>query len=384
MKKRKGEKPRELDSGRYQSRYRDHEGTRRSGGTFAKEMEAIARTRAILVDLDRGDYFDPQKGQETLATYADIYVRTHRVTKTNELLTEGTKHQYCWQLDKHVLPVLGAVELRHLTRSKVKAWNKALAGPGGPGASTAAKCYRTLHAICAAAVDDELIRVNPCGIRGAGIEPYEERIGPTQPQVEALADAVDERYRAMVLLAAYCGLRIGQLGALKQRHLDPMHGTVTVAASARQIPGQGRVVGKPKSRASRRTVAIPPPLLGIIEDHLARYAEPGPDGLVFVGPKGAALNASNFTDGAWKKARQVVGMPDLHFHDLRHSACQFGAATRPTEVQLMAWMGQSSPTMVRRYQWPTVEGGAEMARRMGENITMARVTELPRTNNRVT
>ena len=117
---------------------------------------------------------------------------------------------------------------------------------------------------------------------------------------------------------------------------------------------------------------------------MSRYAEPDPDGLVFVGPKGAALNASNFTAGAWKKARQVVGMPDLHFHDLRHSPCQFGAATRPTEVQLMAWMGQSSPTMVRRYQWPTVEGGAEMARRMGENITMARVTELPRTNNRVT
>lgn len=122
---------------------------------------------------------------------------------------------------------------------------------------------------------------------------------------------------------------------------------------------------------------IPPHLIDVLKDHLARYAEPGPDGLVFVGPKGAPVNASNFTAGAWKGARQVVGMSRLHFHDLRHFTAEFLAAHGATEVDIMAWLGQSTPDMARLYQWATADRAATLARLMSETVENSRVMQLP-------
>lgn len=76
-----------------------------------------------------------------------------------------------------------------------------------PGPPTVAKCYRLLRAILTTAVEDELILKNPCVFKRAGVENAPERPLATIEQVYALADAIDPRFRAMVLLAAFTGLR---------------------------------------------------------------------------------------------------------------------------------------------------------------------------------
>jgi len=76
---------------------------------------------------------------------------------------------------------------------------------------TAAKAYRLLKSILATAVDDGLIRRNPCRIKGASVEKSPERPVLTIGQVYALADAIGPRYRALILLACFCGLRWGEL-----------------------------------------------------------------------------------------------------------------------------------------------------------------------------
>lgn len=81
----------------------------------------------------------------------------------------------------------------------------------GPGPSTVAKCYRLLRAMLNTAVEDRHLIANPCTIKGAGVEPCEERSIPSVAEVYALADAVAPRYRALVLLAAFGGLRRGEL-----------------------------------------------------------------------------------------------------------------------------------------------------------------------------
>jgi hypothetical protein len=108
------------------------------------------------------------------------------------------------------------------------------AGSAGPGAAqrsrldsgvsavTVAKAYRLLKAILNTTVDDGLIRRNPCRIKGAGQEKSAERPVLTVPQVYALADATNERYRVLVLLAAFTSLRWGELAALRAlRHRRP-------------------------------------------------------------------------------------------------------------------------------------------------------------------
>jgi hypothetical protein len=72
-------------------------------------------------------------------------------------------------------------------------------------------------------------------------------------------------------------------------------------------------------------VSFPEEIADEIRWHLERFAEPGGQGLVFVGPKGGKLRRSNFHSSVWSKARESVGQPDLHLHDLR----QTGGLFRP-------------------------------------------------------
>jgi len=105
----------------------------------------------------------------------------------------------------------------------------------------------------------------------------------------------------------------------------------------------------PKSRAGRRTVAFPAELVPELRWHLDRFAEDGPRGVVFIGPQGGRLRRSNFRK-IWNKARASVGLPDLHFHDLRHAGGTLSAATGASLKELMARLGHSSVRAAMIYQ----------------------------------
>ena len=72
--------------------------------------------------------------------------------------------------------------------------------------------------------------------------------------------------------------------------------------------------GPPKSAAGRRTSA-PSADHPVLRQHLDRYAQPGPDGLVFTGPHGARLRRSNFRRRVWLPALAAASLPKIHFHD---------------------------------------------------------------------
>ena len=83
---------------------------------------------------------------------------------------------------------------------------------------------------------------------------------------------------------------------------------------------------EPKSRAGRRTVAFPREIGDELRWYLERFAEPGDDGLVFVGPLGGRLRRSNFRD-IWLVAVADAGLSEVHLHDLRHTGNTMAAAT---------------------------------------------------------
>ena len=291
-------------------------------------------------------------------------------------LAPRTRELYRWQLDRHILPALGAVELRRLDAAEVRLWHATLTDSAGPGAITAAKCYRLLRAICNSAVaDGELVR-NPCAIPGAGDEDSAERPSVSVPQVYALADAVGPRWRALVLLAAFCGLRFGELAALTLVRLDLLHGTVAVAESVSELAGGVRHVGPPKSEAGRRTVAIPAVILDELQQHVAQFAEGGPAGLMFVGPKGRPLRNANFGRSVWRPAVQQVGLPGLHFHDLRGCAATLAAIAGATTAELMHRLGHTTPDVALRYQRATADRDVAVARALSELVSRASVVPL--------
>jgi site-specific recombinase XerC len=212
--------------------------------------------------------------------------------------------------------------------------------PFGP--VTVAKAYRLLHAIMTTAVEDGLIRRNPCNIKGAGQEHSDERpVVPISTLVELL-DNVPERYRALLLLGTFANLRFGELAGLRRGQLDLDAGEVHVNASTREMDDGRLIDGDPKSRAGTRTVAFPADIVPELADHLERFADPKPNGFVFIGPKGGRLRRSNFRD-VWYRARGAVGLSELHFHDLRHTGNTMAAAQGASLKELMERIGHSSP-----------------------------------------
>jgi integrase len=232
---------------------------------------------------------------------------------------------------------------------------------------TVAKAYRLLHAIFATAADqDRIVRRNPCSIDGAGQEdPHEREIVPL-PVVFTIASKVPVRYRALVLLATFADLRWGEPAGLPRENIDLAACEVRVVETLAE-PDQGSLRPEtPKSRAGRRTVAFPAELVPELRWHLEQFAEPGERGYVFVGPKGGRLRRSNLRP-IWGSARMAVNLPDLHFHDLRHTCGTLFASLK----ELMARLGHSSVRAAMMYQHATRDRDRVIALALGDLIRQA-------------
>lgn len=109
----------------------------------------------------------------------------------------------------------------------------------------------------------------------------------------------------MVLLAAFCGLRLGELLALRRDRVDLLHRTVRVEEQRQELADGRTIVGPPKTAAGVRTVSIPPHIVGDVERHLAAWTGPEADALLFSGPKASGLYRATF-ESAWKRARNAA------------------------------------------------------------------------------
>jgi integrase len=358
---------RRLPSGRWQVRYRNDAGQLVAAArTFATKAEASNHLATIQSDQARGLWVDPSAGRMPFEEYAETWM-------TQRELRPRTRELYRGILSNHVFPTFGQVPLAKISGASVRAW-RAERLDSGVGPSTVAKAYRLMKAIFATAVADDLVARTPCRLPGASAERPAERIPPTIAEVEVIANAINHRFRLLVLLGAWSGLRWGELLALTRSSVDLLHGTVTVTRALVEL-GSGAFFGPPKSDAGRRTVYIPPDLLPEIERHLDLYVERDQEALIFRGPRGGLVRRNNFIK-PWDAARCAAGRPDLHFHDLRHLAATLTATTGATTRELMARMGHASPRAALIYQHATRDRDAVIAQALSD-LRLAVVGELP-------
>ncbi len=311
--------------------------------TFSTRKAADAWATKVAHDKLAGIAVDPRSGAQLFAEYATRWLESRRVR--GRPLAPKTQELYRVLLRVHIEPTFGKRNLNAITAEAVRRWHASVSSDSG--AMTAAKSYRLLRAILATAVSDGLTQTNPCRVRGAGVERSAERpiIGPEL--VLELADAIGARWRAMILLAGFGGLRLGELLALRQDHVDLDAGTVTVAQQVVNLEGGRRLVTEPKTDAGRRVVALPQLVIDAVTEHLKLHDDP--DAPLFPAEDGGLLPATTFYKH-WRRARHEIGRDDLHLHDLRHVAGTLAAWTGATERELMARLGHANPTAARRYQ----------------------------------
>jgi integrase len=356
---------RRLPSGRWQARYPGPDGIDRPApDTFATKTDAGVWLTIKEAEIRNGDWLDPDAGLILFEDYAKSWVaeRPNLRPKTAQLY-EGL-------VRLHLVPMLGPLMVADIKEPLVRRWRKSLLG-AGVGAVTVAKAYRLLKAIMNTAVDDGLIRRNPCRIDGAGQEHSPERPVLTIAQVFALADSFDRRYRLLILLAVFCSLRWGELAALTRSAIDPDTGTLVVRAGVVELKNGALVTGPPKSEAGNRILTIPDFLLPDVADHLSTFTGPGPGALVFTGPKGAQLRRSNFSR-QWTAATGTAGLPGVHFHDLRHTGNTLADDEGASLRQLMERMGHSTTRAALIYQHRSKRRDQKLADAISDRVKAER------------
>ena len=163
-------------------------------------------------------------------------------------------------------------------------------------------------------------------------------------QVAAAAAAMPPRYRALVLMAAWSGLRQGELLALTRADLDldAVPSRVAVRRSVRRTDTGHTRVDVPKTASSLRAVTLPDPLADALRVHLEEFVDPGPGAVVFATRTGTTPARSNL-GATWRRACATAGVPQVRLHDLRHTAQVFAAEAGATLPELMARLGHATP-----------------------------------------
>lgn len=319
--------------------------------TFSRRRDADAYAATVETDRLRGVAVDPRAGRITFGEYATAWL-DQRLD-----LSATTRTDYSSLLNAHLLPTFGNLALVSIVPSKVRAWHAALAKDHR---SRAAKAYRLLQTIMNTAVIDQQLVKNPCQVKGAGVEHTPERPVPTVAEVDALARAIPKRISLLVHLAAWCGLRRGELLGLRREDIDTLHGTLRVTRA--------------KTPAGIRTVAIPPHVIPLVEEHLHLHVAADAKALVFTNTRGGRL-WTKYLQGHWNSARKAVGV-DYHFHDLRHLGATLAAATGASTKELMHRLGHASPRAALIYQHATKDRDRAIAAALSEMASPASVSEI--------
>ncbi len=337
---------RKLPSGRFQASYHaeteERKGRYKAPQTFASRAEANAWLSGIETDMRRGGWIDPVAGTETFGKFATQWLEQRHDIRPS------THDDYLALLKKHLLPAFGGLRLSAVTPSRVRTWNSTLARTHP---ARAAKAYRLLRTIMGTAVSDRLLLQNPCQVRGASTEHAPERAIPTIAEVDALSEAMPERLRLLPQLAAWCGLRRGELLGLERGDFDMLHDTVRISRAVTERAGGILVIGDPKTEAGRRVVSIPPHLVPAVESHLEDFAGPESDAVVFTNADGTRLRKRPLRYH-WVKAQKAVGVT-YNVHDLRHLGATLAATAGASTRELMRRIGHASPQAALRYQHAT-------------------------------
>lgn len=343
-----------LPSGRVQARFTGPDGrTHKAPVTFDTKGDARAWLALRHSEILRHEWAPPTpRGSAVLfGDYARAWV-------AGRDLKPRTRELYRSVLEARLLPAFGDLAVKAITPDAVRAWH---AEQGTKTPTARAHAYSLLRSILGTAVEDGLIPANPCHVRGAGSSRRVRKIRPASlDELEALVAAMPERYKLMTLLAAWCGLRFGELAELRRGDVDLRHGVLRVRRGVVRAEGQV-IVGTPKSDAGVRDVAIPPHLLPAVRNHLRHHISGGREGLLFPARNGGHL-APSALYRVFYPAREKAGRPDLRWHDLRHTGAVLAASTGATLAELMARLGHSTPAAALRYQHAAQGRDAEIAK----------------------
>lgn len=288
-------------------------------GTTAREVQE-KKTR-LLADRLNGLPVDVTK--QTVGQYLLDWLEN----VVHGTLAPKTYLRYRSTVTKHLVPALGNIPLAKLSPQHLQRFYRELQNGGGH--DKAHKCHATLRCALNRAVRMGLIPRNPANLVDTPKVQRKEMRALTPEETTRLFEAArDDRFYALYVLGATCGLRLGELLGLKWEDIDFEEGTLQVRRQLQWIDGEGPRFTEPKTKGSRRIIYLPGVAIDALKEHRKRQAAERlklgevwqDDGLVFPSEIGTPANPSNIYAWSWHPILEKANLPRIRIHDLRHTA----------------------------------------------------------------
>jgi integrase len=360
---------RRLPSGRYQASYIGpfDKGTRHHAPTTYSTRESAERWLAGERRLIEAGKWTPPATRTLAATAPATTVAAYAKTWIGErTLRPRTRDDYASKLRLHIAPTgLGRTPITDLSGQAVRAWH---AGLGDTHRTRNAHLYSLLHAICETAVADGLMPSNPCTIRGAMNTPTKRApVIPSIPQLAALADAVPERFKALILLKAWCGMRWGEVIELRRSDIDNDAEVVYISRGVTHRKANCHIDTTKQKQA--HTVVIPPHIRADVKHHLDVHTAKGGGALLFPPARGGChLNDRVFRDYLAPALAEAGIPPTMRIHDLKHFSGTMTARVASL-AETMQRMGHRTVKASLIYQSVVSGRDAEVAAALSELAT---------------
>lgn len=296
----------------------------------------------------------PSEGPLRLDVVAEASLRASAV-RLRERTVEGYRQSY----QNHIYPVLGDRLITTITPADVDDWLTDLARLGLSPASVH-NHFVALSRVFTYAKRRGIVESNPCEHTELP-EPVDlfEATVLSPAQIDLLADHLDHTppYGLIVRLVGYTGLRAGEMEGLQVGDIDLVHAMLHVERSISHVHGE-RLVTSPKSNRSTRAVPLRHTLADRLTKELANHPFPRqPNHALWPGrtrgnhPRPSYRNGfaySTFYDNHFKPALTELGLPDIRFHDLRHSAAALWLTAGVSPYKVSRWLGHANIAITDR------------------------------------
>jgi integrase len=372
---------RKAPNGKVKGCWRDHTGKERSK-TFATKTEALKYARKMEAEIDSGVRRDHDLGKMTLG---DWWVEWMETTHVREK-TVSAKRSH---LNNHILPTpLARIPLSKITPLDIDRWVSERLRAGARPA-TISLVSTNLNAALNRAVLREVIPKNPA--KGVSIPEYEPKgkVTISEAEIVALSEAVIPRYRALILVLGFGGIRVSEAAGLTRKDFNEADGKLWIT---RQLHGRPYRWGEPKTPNRKKAPSILPDfVVEAVQEHIdagltSTFAS---ETLIFsAGPPGRAVDRGEpgrplISQTVWqvvKVAAKKIGLPPaLRTHNLRDS-CATNMLANGASVQDVAdQIGDDAVTVMKTYIHPSEHSRRAALSKMAARAfpSSAKVLELP-------
>jgi integrase len=356
---------RKLESRRFQASYIGPDLKRYNGPrpfdsrTFAEGWLARERELVQLSAYNGTEWVSPVERRtraavrgETVQSYAKRWIE-------NRNLAPRTRKLYADLLAKHIAPWIGAIGIGALSSDDVNRWHaKTLVDKP----TARAHSYSLLHAICASAVEAELLIKNPCAIKRAmSTNRKREPVLLSVAELKAVAESMRPgQFKTLVLLSAWGALRFGEVTELRRTDFSDDYSMVTVS---RGVTHHGQCVVKTPKSGTTRKVVLPPHIRADVKHHLDSFVDSDPESMLF--PAGRRSRCGHLSQSVFSRAFVLacnsIGRKGVTHHSLRHLGATLAARAGASLAENMTRLGHSTARAAMIYQHSTDERQDDIA-----------------------